>query len=174
MNFRKSLCPPTLVPFHMETQTQYHCLFVLSDELSVSRWYAVDILCFIPANFIRAFQNFDTKNLSQSLINSNGHPFSQYHLSKNKFMKSSAVMSVLHSMICMSAPSLSVIVTMASYPLSVGKGQIKSIATESNHLSRIGSGCNGPGAFVMLLLFCWHALHPGMYTFIKSLRMFGQ
>ena len=44
-----------------------HCttiLFICSEVPSVSGWYAVETLCLMPVNFIRAFWNFEIKSLS--------------------------------------------------------------------------------------------------------------
>src|SRR6202453_1394172 len=46
-----------------------------SDAPSVSGWYDVNILCFIPESAIRCFQNLLSNSLSRSLTISFGHPF---------------------------------------------------------------------------------------------------
>jgi len=114
-------------------------------------------------SFINACQNFEMNNVSWSLIISSGQPFSQYHLLKKMYMNSLVLMSDLHANSCMSAPSLSVMLTIALNPSSLGRGPTKSMATESNLLSGIGRGCKGPARLEVLALFCWQSGHPGTY-----------
>ena len=93
-----------------------HCITVLfehSDDLSVWGWYYIDILWWMPVSFISIFQNLEMKILSQSEMISKGHPFSQYHLLKNRNTNSLAVVVVVHGTIWMSALRWSVMV--ASY-----------------------------------------------------------
>lgn len=95
-------------------------------------------------SFINALQNLDTKSLLWSLMISSGHLFLQYHLSKNRNVKSSTDIFAVQGAICMSAPRWSIMVTIVSKPSSFGNGPMKSIATESNCLSGTGNGWRGP------------------------------
>ena len=70
----------------------------------------MDILCFILESLIRAFQKCEMNSLSQSVM---GQPFSQNHQLKKMAVSFLAVgMLVLHTASWISAPTLSVIVTM--------------------------------------------------------------
>lgn len=64
--------------------------------------------------------------------------------------------------------------TIISYPLSIGNGPMKSNAIDSNILSGTGNGCNGPGGHVIQDLFYWHSGHDGMYPSINFFLMFSQ
>lgn len=119
-------------------------LFECSEAPSIWGWYTIDILCLMPESFIRAIQKHEMKILSQLVINSSGHPFSQKHLSKKMVVNSSAVMFVLQGASWMSAPRWSVIVMMASNPSSLGRGPTKLIVTELNLWSGTAKGCNRP------------------------------
>ena len=88
----------------------------------------MDNFNFTPINLCNAFQNFATKSMSLSHIISEGKPFSQYQWSIKITANSYAVMFVrLVAIICISGPSLSVIVNIQSAPSSSGKGPMKSI-----------------------------------------------
>ena len=52
----------------------------------------------------------------------------------------------------MSAPNLSVMLTMVLKPSSLGSGPMKLIATESNLLSGIGNECSGSAHFEVVAL----------------------
>ena len=93
------------------------------------------------------------KSLSRSETISKGKPFSQYHLWKNISASCSAVSVETVGMIWMSDPSRSVKVIIVSNPESLGSGPMKSIATESQRASGIGSGWRGPVGRVVLDLF---------------------
>lgn len=149
-------------------------LLDLSEDPLVCRWNTVNILCLIPDSFIKALQNWETKSLSWSVMSSSGQPFSQNHRSKKMVAKSSVVMLVLQAAIWTSAPSLSVIITMQSNPLSFGKGPMKSMARESKCLSGMGNGWRGPAGFIVRFLFCWQSVQEGTYAFMRSLHMLGQ
>lgn len=146
-------------------------LFIHLEHPSVWGWYKVDILCWTPMSFINVCQTFDTKILSWI---STGHPFLQYHLSKKRNAKSSTVMSEVHTEIWMLAPSLSIMVTIALNPLSLGRGPMKSIAMESNLQSGIGNGWRGPACLVVLALFYRQSGHVSMYPFARSFLILGQ
>ena len=73
------------------------------------------------------------KSLSRSDIISRGRPFSQNHLRKNSLARPCTVSVHEVGMIQMSELRRSVIVSIQSCPLLVGRGPIKSIATESHH-----------------------------------------
>ena len=77
-------------------------------------------------------------------------------------------------MMRMSKPSLSVIVSMQSKPLSLGKGPMKSIAIESQRLSGIGRGWRGPNGLVVQDLFRWQSVQAGTYAFSRSHLILGQ
>lgn len=74
-------------------------LLDLSEEPSICGWNAVDILCLIPDNFIKAFQNCETNSLSWSVMSSYGQPFSLNQQSQKMLAKSSAIMFILHGAI---------------------------------------------------------------------------
>jgi hypothetical protein len=112
--------------------------------------------------------------LSWSVTSSEGQPFLQNHWSKKMTANSSTVMLVLHGASWMSAPSLSVIVTMQSKLSSFGNGLMKSIATESKRLFGTGSGCSGPVGLQVRFLFHWHSVQEGIYASTRSRHMFGQ
>ena len=97
-------------------------------------------MCLIPDSFIKALQKWDTKSLSQSVINLRGQPFSQNHVLIKIVANSSAIMFVLQGATWILAPSLSVMVMIASKPSSLGSGPTKSIAIELNRLSGTGKG----------------------------------
>jgi hypothetical protein len=80
------------------------------------------------------------KSLSQSETILEGKLFSQYHLSKKILASLSAMSEQVVGIIQMSEPNLSVMVSMQSYPLSLGSRLMKSIAMASHHLSGTGSG----------------------------------
>ena len=66
---------------------------------SVCGWNTVDILCLMPESFISAFQKWETKSLSWSVMSSQGQLFSQNHLSKKMVANSLVVMLDLHGAI---------------------------------------------------------------------------
>ena len=80
----------------------------------------------------KCFQNLEINNLSQSEIICKRRPFSQYQLLKKIGVRDSAFKLVVVGMICMSAPSLSVIVRMQSKLSSRGRGQMKSMVMMSH------------------------------------------
>ena len=51
---------------------------------------------------------------------------------------------------------------------------MKSIATESQWSSGMGSGCSGPISFDVLDLFHWYSTQDGTYATLRSFCMFGQ
>lgn len=51
---------------------------------------------------------------------------------------------------------------MLSKPLSKGKGPMKSMATELQRASRMGSGCSRPHGFEVEDLFHWQSAQEGM------------
>ena len=128
-------------------------LFVLLLVPSDSGWYAIDIFSFIPVSLCSSFQKRDRKILSWSDTISRGRPFSQYQCRKKRSANCSAVIVVVVGTIRISDPSQSVNVTRLSYPSSIGRGPMKSIATESQWSSGTGSGCSGPMGFAVLDLF---------------------
>ena len=89
---------------------------------------------------VRCFQNTDMKSLSLSETMSEGRPFSQYHLSKNKTASSLAVRVEEVGMMQMSEARQSVIVRIEPWPWSNGRGLMKSIEIDWQHSSGIGSG----------------------------------
>ena len=101
----------------------------------------------------KCFQNFEMKSLSLSEMISSGNPFSQYHLSKKMSASCSAERLIHDGIICMSEFSRSVKVMIESKPLSMGKGPIKSIATESPRCSGMGRGWRGPNGLFVRDLF---------------------
>src|ERR1700678_1889632 len=102
---------------------------------------------------VRCFQNADMNSLSWSDMISLGRPFSQYQWSKKRILSSLALSEVEVGMIRISDPRRSVIVSMQLWPLSVGRGPMKFMDTESHRSSGTGRGCRGPvGFFVELLL----------------------
>ena len=68
-------------------------LLICSLMPSVCGWYTVNIFSLTPASFMRAFQNFETKSLLQSLKITSSNPCSQYH---SLSVKSLALSVVLH------------------------------------------------------------------------------
>lgn len=119
-------------------------------------------------------QNLEMNNLSQSEMISEGRPFSQYQLSKNRVASFSAVMSVHVGISLTSEPRQSVMVSRQLKPSSSGSGPIKSIAILSPHSSGIGRGCKGPAGLVVLDLLCWQGMHLGIKDCSRSWRMLGQ
>lgn len=136
-------------------------LFVHLLAPSDSGWYAVDIFSLMPVSLCKAFQNLDMNSLLRSETISVGRPFLQYHLSKNKYVRSSAVMSVLIGTSCISLPKQSVRVMMQFLLLSSGSGPIKLIATESLLLSGMGRGWSQPYGLIVDDLFHWQSGQEG-------------
>ena len=159
------------------TANRMHWITILFVRLlapSVSGWYAVDIFSFIPVSLCNSFQKWDRKSLSRSDTISRGRPFSQYQCLKNRCAISSAVNVVVVGMMRILDPRWSVNVMMLLWPPSGGNGPMKSIATESQWLSGMGSGCSGPIGFDVFDLFHWHSAQDGTYAISRSFRMFGQ
>ena len=73
-----------------------------------------------------------------------------YHLSKNKSASFSAVKLICVGTIWISEFNRSVHVTIESKSPSLGKGPMKSIATESPRCSGMGSGWRGPNGFFVV------------------------
>ena len=101
----------------------------------------------MPVSSCKAFQKHEMKSLLQSETMSSGNPFLQYHFSKNISANCSAVNAAVVGINWMSEPKRSVIVRMVSKPSSSGSGPMKSITTELQHFSGMGSGCKGPMGF---------------------------
>ena len=78
-----------------------------------------------------------------------GRPFLQYQELKKMMARSSAMMLVLVGTMRTSDPSLSVMVSIQSYPVSNGSGPMKSIAIEEPCWSGMGSGWSGPAGCVV-------------------------
>src|SRR5271168_2009358 len=112
-------------------------------------------------------------SLSRSDISSRGMPFSQYHLVKKRWVRSSTVWVIVHGTSRTSEPSLSVSVSKQSKPSSGGNGPIKSIATESQRPSGTGKGCKGPISLVVEDLLRWHSTQEGTYADSRSLCMWA-
>src|SRR6266404_6481633 len=54
--------------------------------------------------------------------------------------------------------------TIVLNPWSSGKGQVKSIATESQRPSGTGRGRKGPPGLIVLDLLRWHSSQEGIYA----------
>ena len=111
---------------------------------------------------VRCFQKDDINNLSWSEIILSGRPFSQYQWSKKRTASSLALRVVEVGIILISEFSLSVMVSIQSCPWSLGRGPIKSIDMESQHLSGTGNGWSGPEAFLVLDLLHWQSGQEGI------------
>jgi hypothetical protein len=98
------------------------------------------------------FPKVDIKSLSRSDTMLRGRPFSQYQRSKNKMANSLAVSLVDVGIIRISDPSRSVIVRIQSYPLSSGRGPMKSIDMDWQRSS--GTGKGGEVQWVLMWGFC--------------------
>lgn len=128
----------------------------------------------IPNSFTSEDQNLKKKQRSRSETISEGHPLSQIQWSKNNSANCSAVMVDWHGMNLMSVLRWSLIVAKKSHPLSSGKVPMESMATDTKQPSGIERGWRGPEAQEVSDLLRWHSLHPGMYTFSRSVCMLGQ
>ena len=122
----------------------------------------MDILSLMPVRVWSLFQKQDMNSLSQSEMISKGNLFSEYHLLKKVSVSSSVVRVEVVGMICISDPRWSVKVIIVSNLLSMGRGPMKSMATESLQESEMGKGCKGPTGFVVLHLLLWQSGQDGM------------
>ena len=154
--------------FTSSHQSTWYCrhwlivLFIRSLVLSISGWYALDILILMPVSAWRRIQNWEVKSLLWLEIISKGGPLLQYQSLKNTSTSSGVFIIIFISVICMSDPSLHIIDMIPSYPWSGGRGPMKLIVTESPLPSGIRRGCSGLTTHVVQLLFFWHSTQDGM------------
>ena len=101
------------------------------------------------SQFSKHLPKVQHESLSLSNTQLSSRPFLQNQLSKTRITMSSTAASHHVGIIQISDPKQLVIDSMQLYPQSMGRGLIKSSATQSPCSSGIGKGCRGPGALVV-------------------------
>src|SRR6266404_1030857 len=115
----------------------------------------------MPVSWWSVRQNRETNSLLRSDIISSGSPFSQYQVVKKTWAMSSVVAVDFVGTSRTSDPDRSVRVRIMSKPRSGGNGPMKSMATESQRWSGMGSGWSGPTGLDVRALFRWHSGQEG-------------